>query len=68
VTDPAGLATNPGDEQFALAQRAIAELEAAMAELGAAEQGDAIPLGELATRLADLHTGLQNALGELDRA
>jgi len=46
----------------------IQQIESAVAELGRPEDNDAIALPELTEQLAALHTGLQGALTELDRA
>ncbi len=46
----------------------IQQIESAVTELGPAEDNEAIPLPELTEQLAALHSGLQGALTELDRA
>lgn len=46
----------------------VQQIETAVAELGRPEDTDQIGLSELAEQLAALHSGLQGALTELDRA
>jgi hypothetical protein len=46
----------------------VALIEAAAERLGDPAQSEAVPLTELAERLTALHSQLQSALSELDRA
>jgi hypothetical protein len=46
----------------------VALIEAAAAQLDDFAQSEAVPLTELAARLTALHSQLQSALSELDRA
>jgi len=46
----------------------VTQIQAAVGELGDPAAAGAIPLPELAETLGRLHTGLQSALTELDRA
>ncbi|HEX2902672.1 MAG TPA: hypothetical protein VHO01_04375 [Jatrophihabitans sp.] len=46
----------------------VEQIEAAVAELGRPQDADGIELSQLAEQLAALHSGLQSALTELDRA
>lgn len=46
----------------------VGQIEAAVAELGDPDSSAATPLPELVEQLAALHSGLQSALTDLDRA
>lgn len=55
-------------ESVAEQDEVVGQIEAAVAELGDPDSSAATPLPELFEQLAALHSGLQSALTDLDRA
>ncbi|MGI8667148.1 MAG: hypothetical protein ACR2N4_14165 [Jatrophihabitans sp.] len=60
--------SSPDGEQAGQGEDVLARIEAALAELDDPATSKDLPLAELATRLGGVHTQLQAALAELDRA